>query len=302
MVGLSVDETGMSAVVLERTKDTFRIETVDFLPSRTGSGESAPEVLRQWVETHRLDGCRCCLVPPSSWISIYQIERPPVEEDELEEAVRWQIKDSIDMALDDAVIDSFIYPEDALRGGKSMLNVVVARKRDIRALVEMVQDSGLELVAIDIPDMAVRNVSNLYAEEGRSLAVLMVDGDTATISLFKNEMLYLSRQIIIDASVFTASGDKERREREFDRLCLEIQRSMDYFESQLNQIAPRRILVYAAADPKPVSDGVAERLNTETSILQIERLGIDIGSRELAFKGGASVVRAVGAALRKEAM
>ena len=197
--------------------------------------------------------------------------------------------------------DSFAYPEDALRGKKAMINVVVARKEDIRRLVSIVANSGLDLVAIDIPELAVRNVSSLYAEEGRSLAVLILDEGIGTISLFRNNMLYLSRQIVIDTSVFSPEGDTERREMEFDRLCLEIQRSMDYFESQLHQIAPRRILIFSCTGSEVVSEGVSRRLSMDTGVLDIGRMGIDIGSRKLDAEGRVSAVRAVGAALRKVA-
>jgi Tfp pilus assembly PilM family ATPase len=297
LVGLAIEDDGLAAVIVNWVDGVIRIEQLDFFESSGGETRAA---LKRWVGEKNLDGVRCYLVASPDQVATYQIDRPPVEANELEEAVRWRVKDSIDFDVEEAVVDVFDFPEDALRGRKPILNVAVARKSVVRDLVEMVRGSGLDLKAIDIPDMALRNIVSTYAEEGRSIAMLVLDKATGHVSLYKNDLLYLSRQININPSVFGDSGDKVNEERGLDQLCLEIQRSLDYFESQLNQVAPKKILIYTTRGAQRLHAAITDNLSVDATILDLNRFGIEVGNRELDLEERVSSVRAVGAALRQE--
>ena len=214
------------------------------------------------------------------------------------EPAQWQIRDRIDVPLDEVVIDTFAYPEDALRSTRAILNVVVARKSNVKDLVDWVGQAGLRLETIDIPDMAFRNIASLYGEEGRPIVVLVLDEFEGTILFYKDDRLYFSRKI--GASVFDKAGEEDKEDADLEQLCLEIQRSLDYFESQLNQASPRRILVYATSGSERLRQAIAGRLSLDTKVLDLNRLGLDVGSRELVVEERISAVRAVGAALRQE--
>ncbi len=299
LVGLAIDPDVLTAVVLKRNDGIAKIESLSIIPPEDGNLR-AP--FRNWVVSNQLEGAICYLVVNQDHAATYQVERPMVEENELEEAIGWQIKDSIGFDLDDAVIDTFDFPADALRGRKPIVNAVVARKTDIREFVSLVDYAGLDLEAIDVPEMAFRNIASIYAEEGRPIAMLTMDEAAGTVSIFKDDQLYLSRHINITTSVFAASGDIEKEEEGIEQLCLEIQRSLDYFESQLNQAAPKRLLLYATTGSAILHEAISSRLNIEATILDLRRLGIDIGSREIDIDERVSSVRAVGAALRQESV
>lgn len=297
IVGLAVEEDFLTAVVIKKCNGGVTIE--DLVALRVSQG-NCNSIFKNWVKENNLEGAVCYLVVSPEKVATYQVNRPPVEADELEDALRWKIKEFIDFDVQDAVIDTFDYPEDALRGRHSIVNVVVSRKAYISELVELVSGSGLNLKAIDIPELAFRNIASLYTEAGRSIAMLCLDQSVGTISLFKNDQLYFSRQVNIDASVFGDSDDKEKVEEGVGQLCLEIQRSFDYFESQLNQATPKRLLLYATTRSTRLQGSISSRLNIEATVLDLRRLGIEVGSTEFDIEERVTSLRAVGAALRQE--
>ena len=130
--------------------------------------------------------------------------------------------------------------------------------------------------------------------------MLVLEKGTGTISLYKNDLLYLSRQININLSVIGDSDDKESAGKGFEQICLEIQRSLDYFESQLAQVAPKRILVYSAEGADRLHEAITGKLDVDATVLDLSRFGIEVGNRGFDVAERVSSVRAVGAALRQE--
>ena len=294
LVGVAVESDGLTAASVSWVDGVLRIEDLAFLPTAV---EPPGAALKHWVDTNGLKGATCFPVLSPAQSSIYQVEKPPVAEDEVEEAARWQVRDSLDFPLAEAVVDTFDVPEDLQRGSQQMLNVIAARKSSVQELVDWVRFAGLEIEAIDIPELVFRNVASMYADEGRPIALFVFDGAAGSIFVFKNDALYLTRKI--NASVLFEEGEKAAREADLEQLCLEIQRSLDYYESQLNQAPPRRILVYSSSGQHELGDAIATNLNIDVKVLDLSRLGIEVGSREAQFEHRVSSLRAIGAALRQ---
>jgi hypothetical protein len=57
----------------------------------------------------------CSLVLAPELYALSLIERPAVPDDELNEAVRWRIQESLEFPVDEARLDTFALPESALR-------------------------------------------------------------------------------------------------------------------------------------------------------------------------------------------
>ena len=81
-----------------------------------GSNKDVAPALAKLVKDLKLEGTQCIVVLNPKDYSLQLIEAPNVEPDELRSAVRWKIKDLLDMKLEDAAIDVFRVPEDAYRG------------------------------------------------------------------------------------------------------------------------------------------------------------------------------------------
>lgn len=184
------------------------------------------------------------------------VDAPKVPPAELRTAVRWRLKDMLDFHIDDATIDVLDIPFDKSAAvHQHVMFAVAARNSIIEQRQKQFALAKIELRAIDIPEMAQRNISVLLETAGRGLAMLSFDaaGGLLTVS-FKGE-LYLSRRIDVTLEQLL-DPEHERKHQRFEKITLELQRSLDHFERQFHFISVARLLLA----PSPVT-GLEEYLS-----------------------------------------
>jgi MSHA biogenesis protein MshI len=118
LVGLSVSDERIS---LARISRGFSRESVSPFLEKCASLElpslqQAREVLSRYVDGQELKGSPCNYVLTPRDYNLYLIESPAVEPQELKSAVRWKIKDLLDIPAEEAAIEVFPVPEDAFQG------------------------------------------------------------------------------------------------------------------------------------------------------------------------------------------
>lgn len=247
------------------------------------------------VTKHGLEGVSCNFVLSADDYNLLLIEAPAVEESELADAARWKIKDMVDRPLDDLVISVFRVPDDAYRVNRDMLYVVAADRRRIEHVVELVYESGLKLESIDIPELAMLNIlelQNISDENGVAMIDLRHNG--SLLSLCKNNALYLTRHLNTQVGEDIASSYDWDAVKE--RLILEIQRSLDYYESQMGQGHVNRVLL---APRKQDSEALSMQLNQEMGVqVEVLNLGGLASGHALSMEKQNSCLMAIGGALR----
>ncbi len=183
----------------------------------------------------------------SSRFSLSLIETPSVTEDELLQALTWKVRDHIDFPLDELVMDYVDVPP--TKSGGDMVYAVTARDTTIQQIVD--QSLALEgsLERIDIPALALQNLISRLSMAKEGMALLNLTQRDSLLTLGRGERLYLSRGVDVRSS--------DLRERQmshegamdiglFDSLLLDIQRSLDYYDSFFVDPPIRHLLVSAA--------------------------------------------------------
>lgn len=187
--------------------------------------------LETLVKDHGLPkGTRANLVLPPESYALLLVEPPEVAPDELREAIRWRVRELVAFPVEDAIIDVFAFPEDAAKGRKTCF-VAIAERAQLAPRVDAFRDSRLDLRSIDITELALRNL--LPDDCGDAVAVLYCQGSTALIAVYKGARLFLSRRVDVRDL---------QDERTVDQMLLQLQRSVDYFDSQLGQGAVTTVL------------------------------------------------------------
>lgn len=98
------------------------------------------------------------------------------------------------------------------------------------------------MTAIDVPELAQRNLANLLEEEDRGLAMLVFDDTEGLLTFtFAGELL-IARHIEISAKQLVAA-DEARREQLFERIALDVQRSLDNFDRSHSMVPLSRLIV-----------------------------------------------------------
>ena len=203
---------------------------------------------------------------------VVSVDAPNVAPDELRTAVRWRLKDMLDFHVDDATIDVLDLPVDpnaAVRAQHSMF-AIAARNSVIEARQKLFTAAKVELAVIDIPETAQRNISALVEPPGRGVAMLSFGEEGGLLTISYRGELYLARRIDIGLD-HLLDAELERRHASFDRVTLELQRSLDNFERQYSFISVAK-LVLAPSAIAGLEDYLSSNLYTAVETLDLAAL------------------------------
>lgn len=219
------------------------------------------------------------------------LDRPEVPDEELREALQWRLKDLIDDDPEQVVFDVLTLPDDAYRGRAKMAYLVVVNKALVLDLRHKLREAGLKLRYVDITEMAFRNLGLLAAAPGVNAALLRLRSTEGLITVQQGEDLYMVRRVELGLNAL-AQG--------YDNMLLEVQRSLDYYESQIGKGAVGRLLLLPSKRAsEPVLDAL--KIGLAARIDRLDLPALFAQAPELDERTQAYCLAAVGGALRQEA-
>jgi len=235
----------------------------------------------------------CSTLLDSSDYQLLMVEAPEVPSSELKAAIRWRIRDLIDFHIDDAVLDVFDTPPSGARGVQEHLYTVVSRSAVVKEKADTLQNAGAPLEIIDIPEMALRNIAARLDQDASGQATMYFGAEQGLITLTRDATLYLARSLDI--------GYRQLKETPelVDRLALELQRSMDYYDRHFQQAPISAITLCPTPEPLPF---IADQLTQLTGIAVHELSMDDLveSSSPVDDELFARCLLAIGTALRSE--
>lgn len=217
-----------------------RVEKCLFSPSLQLSAETlnvlaatfaAPDF--EWTLLCRREDYRITVLP-----------RPAVEEAELLDSLRWALGSVLDYPVEEAIIDRLSIPAlDATPGQPSELYVVAAPAPTMRAIGACFEEARLRLGAIDIYETAQRNYANFTERAGEGLGIVAPGTQGVQITFSRDGELFLDR--FIAGTLISPDGDNPAAgtDRGFERVAVELQRSIFRGNEALPLMQPGRILV-----------------------------------------------------------
>ena len=302
VVGLTFFSDGVALVHIEHSVDgevLLRLaESVE-----CAATEHAAAVA-ELVQRHKLHNIPCMAVLARGTYSLIQIDQPEVPEDEQRDAVRWQIKDLLDYPAEQAVVDLFAASS---AGASTMAFAVAAAEEKIRYVVDAMRGAGLDIKAIDIPELALRNILARTNENERGVALLTLWKDSGLITIVRDGELCMARRINLGIQELIAAGDVEvvdgveisqAQQNILDGVVLEIQRSLDYYESSVSRQSVAAVLLAPLVVPLP---GLQSYLDTYLTP-DVRELDLSpwLDCSALAIAQQSRCLSAVGAALRSD--
>jgi len=186
------------------------------------------DALKSWVHSNSLQKTPCVCLVANDDCDVYQVERPEVEDSEMIQAVSWKIKDLINYDVSHAVVDSYPMPVSS-RNNQPQVGVVAAREAVIRNYVDSIKTTAMSLNALDIHELVRTNLQVVRQSAEQSLALLTLTPESGLLSVYHDTDLYVSREFMIGIDQLSLATSDD--ENVFDALLLELQRSLDYFES-----------------------------------------------------------------------
>jgi MSHA biogenesis protein MshI len=260
------------------------------------------EALRGLRRSHALHRHRRVAVLPAQQYKCIGLDAPAdMPREDWRAAVRWQLKDSVDFALDDAAIDLLAVPEGTSYRAQPQLIVVAAAAGEVRPLMAQGHDAGLPWQAVDIGETALRNLSVLCEPDGRAQALLHCQPRHATLVFTTRGELLSTRRLELVLDELNHDDDSVRLPA-FDRAVLELQRTLDGFERAFGQVSLARLLVATMPGQQRFLDHLAPLLYVPVEPLDLASL-VDIDAVAAVAADPEQLNRhlcAIGAALRDD--
>jgi MSHA biogenesis protein MshI len=249
-----------------------------------------PEHIANIVNKYNLKDFACNIVLHPDFYNLILIDKPLVPEHEYKLTVRWQIKEMVNIDVDDMAIETF-NPSKSIQEHNKKLYVIAAKKSLLKNILTVVQASLLNPAIIDIHEFAIRNLLSFTLHNQNAISFLHILENKSIFFILKENEIHLARHLAYGLNKFTEEIPSD--------VVIEIKRSLDYYQYQLNQPQPTIIILPNMPD---YGDVIAEKFNSalgiETECLNLNKL--DIFQEQLSDKLQNNCYVAIGGLLRTE--
>lgn len=228
------------------------------------------------------------------------VEMPNVPADEMLAAVRWRIKDLIDYPVEEAVVELFEMPRHANPGNTPIAYAVVTRRTEVLEQIDRMERADLQMDVIDIPELCIRNIAALLPQDDHGVAFLHFTEECGYLTITRRGVVHMMRRLETGRSALTdAAGDDVALQERISGIALEIQRSLDYYESHYDCRPVAEVILGPGVDLQVLSDSLTEHLGLTVNRITFD----DLFHMEevISAEEQGSCLLAVGAALRTDA-
>jgi MSHA biogenesis protein MshI len=227
------------AVALVRVIEGQRPKVLRIVVDEAPLGFADP-ALKKIISEFDLRSVPVSAVIEASDYQIAQVPKPDVPRAELRAAARYGMRDVFDFPIDNATLDVFDLPAEANSGAKGTCFAIATRGDAVTKITSALERQFRRFDVIDIPELCQRNLSALLPQDAKGVAFLLIRDDFAQLVLTRNGMLYVTRRFdFSQRGELNGDEDAEANELPLDPqfLSLELQRSLDYYESHFDESA-----------------------------------------------------------------
>lgn len=228
LTALAVVDGGVALAHVSDVQKKPTLTVCEFI--ETSSPFSDTRLLRERIDVLGLSGSQTVGLLDQGAYQLLLVDAPDVPPEEMAGALRWRVKDLVGFDIEDAIIDYIELPEDAYRGRSRMVYAVVAEQSQTDRLTAWVEEVGLTPAVVDVPELALLNITKHLANEVSGLVVFHLGSPSSSVSLLSEEALYFTRTLSYDVQ------QTDHNPHQFaSSAVLELQRSLDYYESQVGK-------------------------------------------------------------------
>lgn len=126
---------------------------------------------------------------PTTWTlspedyQLFLIESLPVPADEFRDALSWRIRSLISYPLEEAILDCFTIPSKKTAQDSAITAAIVAKQNLLNKTIQSLKANGLNLNTIDIPELAMRNLTALYENDAKPTAFIYFFEQVAILNI-----------------------------------------------------------------------------------------------------------------------
>ncbi len=207
-IGIDIGTTSIKMVeLLPAGRDKWRLLTAASMPSVAGgilanqaNLAAFSQVIIKMRKEAGMKSQRVIAALPEEQVSSHVVELPLMSEDEVKQALQWQVEQYIPIPADRAVWSSQTIRKDPATGGMEVL-LVAAAKNLVNAYINVLEQAGLEVVAMETELMATAR-AEVPADYPLSL-VVDIGSKSTDMGVVQKGQLVFARTVATAGDAFT---------------------------------------------------------------------------------------------------
>jgi len=195
--------------------------------SAVSSDTQWPQVLASLVNEHKLHQGQVSVVLSRDFYQTFDIEKPKVEESELMATLPFSIKDLVSESIFDLVVDYYDMPFQQHKGNQ--ITAVCTPRQRVISIRDMILKQGMKLKEIITEELALTRLLGTNEEVN---LLLSQQKNELMLTVVKEGQLFFSHRLR-GFNELLAVPLNDLDNTLLDGLSLELQRALDYMNSQL---------------------------------------------------------------------
>lgn len=321
-VGIDIGNHSIKLIEVEDKKGQIELTKCSVRRVIGGNTKSALEDL---ISEAKLSLKRVNISLSGPSIIVRYIKMPPMSEQELKSAIKFEAEKYIPFNLKDSIVDCAMLDKSV--SGSQRVLLVAAKKNEVDDLLRLFKDLGLEINIIDIDSFAFLNSFHRLEgggdNEKHTYGLINMGARFSNMNIIMKGNVYFTRDVLWGGADITnrlrdamgigaqeaerlKEGPGEKREEianiitpVLERLTSQVRMSFDYFESQFGRNVERLYISGGSSYLFNVVDFLKDNLGAETLLWNpLEGINISQPSKETEQLPALFAV-AVGLALRR---
>ncbi len=167
------------------------------------------ETIQSLLSSTGIESREAAIAMSTREVIVKRIEMDRMTEEEVRQIIKWEAEQHIPFNIDDVYIDFHILNSGG-EGEQMDVLLVAGKKLNVESRIDLVLDSGLEPVVVDVDAFAIQNAFELNYPEvtGEVVCLLNIGRDITVISLVRDGVPLFIRDIPFGSTVFV---DKLRK-------------------------------------------------------------------------------------------
>lgn len=304
IVGIDLGLSSIKIVALNKSQESLALAAIGEtkMPNSEwvrpeASKKSIDEVvvaLKSLIKDLKITNRQVVTALPENEIVSRLVSLPPLKENEIKDALKFEAETFVPYPLDQVSIDYEVIEED--EGGRLTVFAIAARNDLINNYVKIFKGAGLDLLAIESPAVSMRRVLKRIATASEATMLVDIGEKYSDIVGFKKGNIYfarsmpvggesLTRAISVNLGLDMASAEEYKKaygikEMElegkiknaimpiFSSMAEEIRRAMALYSESNNKAIELLVLSGGGAKMPGLAEELTKLLGIEVQIIQ----------------------------------
>ncbi|ATC93204.1 hypothetical protein [Pseudoalteromonas tunicata] len=236
VIGVVVQQHQITAVCMEKKQKNWLI--VEHYSAQLTSDLVLTSAIVTCLKKIAAPSALVSLILPSQSYQLVQIDKPNLSPEEIQQSLPWTVKDLVTINSADIIADYIDHP--VKQGNQDKISVFVTNRSFITPIIDAIKKASAKLELLSCEEIMLTTLVGKHS--AANLIISQELGQEPSLLIVRDGAVLFARRLR-GFSRISSMTLEDLQHGLLDSLSLEIQRSIDFFESQLKQPPLRAILL-----------------------------------------------------------